>query len=116
MTLSPPKLFGEAKSRGEKLAMVSLYDAPTAALCCDAGADVLLVGDSLGNVILGHDGTVPVTMEDMLRHTAAVARGVKGSSRPEVPVIADLPFGSYAEVADWRCVTARPSCAPGRTA
>jgi 3-methyl-2-oxobutanoate hydroxymethyltransferase len=99
MTLSPPKLFGEAKSRGEKLAMVSLYDAPTAALCCDAGADVLLVGDSLGNVILGHEGTVPVTVEDMLRHTAAVARGVKGSSRPEVPVIADLPFGSYADVA-----------------
>src|SRR5215210_7231576 len=98
MTVSPARLFRDAKSRGEPLAMISLYDAPTAALCCDAGADILLVGDSLGNVILGHDNPVPVTMEDMLRHTAAVVRGVKGSSRPEVPVIADLPFGSYATV------------------
>jgi 3-methyl-2-oxobutanoate hydroxymethyltransferase len=98
MTVSPARLFRDAKSRGEPVAMISLYDAPTAALCCDAGADILLVGDSLGNVILGHDNPVPVTMEDMLRHTAAVVRGVKGSSRPEVPVIADLPFGSYATV------------------
>jgi 3-methyl-2-oxobutanoate hydroxymethyltransferase len=98
MTVSPARLFRDAKSRGEPLAMISLYDAPAAALCCDAGADILLVGDSLGNVILGHDNPVPVMMEDMLRHTAAVVRGVKGSSRPEVPVIADLPFGSYATV------------------
>src|SRR5690349_22875513 len=77
------------------LAMISLYDAPSAALCCEAGADALLVGDSLGNVILGHDNTIPVTMDDMLRHTAAVVRGAKSSSRPETPVVADLPFGSY---------------------
>lgn len=98
MTISPARLFRDAKSRGEFLTMISLYDAPTAALCCDTGADILLVGDSLGNVILGHDNPVPVTIEDMLRHTVAVVRGVKGSSRPEVPVIADLPFGSYATV------------------
>lgn len=76
--------------------MISLYDAPTATLCCDAGADILLVGDSLGNVVLGHDNPVPVTVEDMIHHTSAVVRGVKSSSRPGVPVLADLPFGSYA--------------------
>jgi 3-methyl-2-oxobutanoate hydroxymethyltransferase len=98
MTPSVSRLFGGARRRGELLTMISLYDAPSAALCCDAGVDVLLVGDSLGNVILGYESTVSVTMEDMLHHTAAVARGAKGSTRPEVPVVADLPFGSYASV------------------
>ena len=94
MAGSPLKLFSE-KRRGAPIAMVSLYDAPTAALCCEAGADALLVGDSLGNVILGYDNTLPVDMEDMARHTAAVARGAKSSARPDVPVVADMPFGSY---------------------
>lgn len=98
MTTPPSKLFREAKARGERLAMISLYDAPSAALCCDAGADILLVGDSMGNVILGYDDFLSVTVEDVVRHTAAVARGVRGSSRPEVPIIADLPFASYASV------------------
>ena len=78
--------------------MISLYDAPTAELCCDAGADCLLVGDSLGNVVLGYDRFIFATMEDMIRHTAAVARGAKRSTRPGVPVVADLPFGSYTTV------------------
>ncbi len=78
--------------------MISLYDAPTAALSCDVGADVLLVGDSMGNVILGYDSTLPVTMEDITRHTAAVVRGARGSSRPSVPIVADLPFGGYTGV------------------
>ena len=78
--------------------MISLYDAPTATLCCDAGVDCLLVGDSLGNVILGYDDFFSVTMEDLMRHTAAVARGAKKSSHPLVPVVADLPFGSYTSV------------------
>jgi 3-methyl-2-oxobutanoate hydroxymethyltransferase len=86
----------DAKARGEKVAMVSLYDAPSAALSCDAGVDCILVGDSMGNVILGYDDFLSVTMEDMTRHTAAVVRGVKASSRPDVPVVADLPFGGYA--------------------
>lgn len=98
MSASAVRLFRGAKVRGERLAMVSLYDAPSAALCCDAGADVLLVGDSLGNVVLGYENTLSVTMGDMLHHTAAVARGVRSSTRPEVPVIGDLPFGSYASV------------------
>ena len=80
--------------------MISLYDAPTAELCCDAGADCLLVGDSLGNVVLGYDNFISVTMEDMIRHTAAVARGAQRSSRPGVPVVADLPFGSYTTVTE----------------
>lgn len=75
--------------------MISLYDAPTAVLCCEAGADALLVGDSMGNVILGYDNTVSVDIDSIAHHTGAVARGVKSSSRPDVPVIADLPFGSY---------------------
>lgn len=93
MAFSPLQPMRDAKARGEKVAMVSLYDAPTAALACEAGADVILVGDSMGNVILGYDDFLSVTMEDMARHTAAAARGVKSSSRPEVPVVADLPFG-----------------------
>ncbi len=82
------------------LAMVAVYDAPTAQICCEAGADILLVGDSLGNVVLGLDSTIPVTLEMMLHHTGAVARGAKKSSRADVPVVADLPFGSYATVQD----------------
>ncbi len=78
--------------------MISLYDAPSATLSCDAGADILLVGDSMGNAILGHDGTVPVTMDAMLHHTGAVVRGVKNSSHPETPVVSDIPFGGFATV------------------
>jgi 3-methyl-2-oxobutanoate hydroxymethyltransferase len=85
MAVSSLQALQNKKARGERIAMVSLYDAPAAALCCDAGVDVLLVGDSLGNVILGYDNTISVTMDDMLRQ----------SSRPQVPVIADLPFASY---------------------
>jgi len=94
---SPLRIIHDKNSRGEKLAMISLYDAPSAKICCDNGVDVLLVGDSLGNVILGFETTIPVTMEDMIRHTGAVVRGVQSSSRPNVPVIADLPFGSYGD-------------------
>ncbi|WP_273843996.1 3-methyl-2-oxobutanoate hydroxymethyltransferase [Rubrobacter calidifluminis] len=93
---SLPRLLADARAEGRRLAMVSIYDAPTAALCCEAGVDMILVGDSLGNVILGYESTIPVTMQDMLRHTGAVVRGVASSPRPDVPVVADLPFGSYA--------------------
>ncbi|HVF84635.1 MAG TPA: 3-methyl-2-oxobutanoate hydroxymethyltransferase [Abditibacteriaceae bacterium] len=82
------------------LAMLAVYDAPTAALCCDAGADILLVGDSLGNVVLGFDATVAVTLDMMLHHLGAVLRGARQSGRPEVPVVADLPFGTYATQQD----------------
>jgi len=91
----PLRALQDRKDAGERIAMVSLYDAPSALLCCEAGADVLLVGDSLGNVVLGFESTVPVTLQDMRRHTGAVARGARASSRPQVPVVADMPFASY---------------------
>lgn len=93
---SPLSVFARKKKDGQKIAMISLYDAPSALLAADAGADALLVGDSLGNVLLGYANTIPVTMDDMIRHTGAVVRGVLASKRPEVAVVADLPFGSYA--------------------
>jgi 3-methyl-2-oxobutanoate hydroxymethyltransferase len=94
------QIFTRKKQAREPLSMISLYDAPSAALCCDAGVDALLVGDSMGNVVLGYDNTLPVTMEEMLVHARAVARGARASQRPEVPIVVDLPFGSYATEAD----------------
>lgn len=93
---SPLQIFARKKRDSSPLAMISLYDAPSAQIACEAGVDAILVGDSLGNTILGYDSTIPVTMEDMKRHTGAVVRGVRSSSRSTVPVVADLPFGSYA--------------------
>jgi 3-methyl-2-oxobutanoate hydroxymethyltransferase len=78
------------RGRGEKLVMLTCYDASFAALCDEAGVELLLVGDSLGMVVQGHETTLPVTMDDMAYHTACVARGSKRGL-----VIADLPFGSY---------------------
>jgi 3-methyl-2-oxobutanoate hydroxymethyltransferase len=80
----------QMKQRGEKIACLTAYDASFAALLDAAGVDVVLVGDSLGMVIQGHDTTVPVTMDHMVYHSAAVARGLH---RPFL--IADLPFMSY---------------------
>ena len=77
---------------GERLAMLTAYDCVTAALIDRAGIDLLLVGDSLGNVVLGHENTIPVTMDDMIRHTAAVVRGTKRAL-----VVLDLPFGTTTD-------------------
>ncbi len=77
---------------GEKIAMFTCYDASFARLLDGAGVDSILIGDSLGNVIQGHDTTLPVTVADIAYHTAAVKRG---SDRPFI--IADMPFGSYQE-------------------
>jgi 3-methyl-2-oxobutanoate hydroxymethyltransferase len=78
------------KSSGPPLAVLTAYDYPTSRLLDEAGVDLILVGDSLGMVVLGLPDTTGVTMEMMLHHTAAVRRGVK-----RTPVIADLPFHSY---------------------
>jgi 3-methyl-2-oxobutanoate hydroxymethyltransferase len=75
---------------GGKIAMLTCYDASFAALLDSAGVEALLIGDSLGNVIQGHDSTLPVTLEDMAYHTACVVRGSKRAF-----IIADMPFGSY---------------------
>ncbi len=87
--------LAKLKSAGRRIAMVTAYDFASARLASRAGLDVLLVGDSLGMVMLGHATTVPVTVDDMARAAAAVTRGA-----PEALVIADLPFLSYATVED----------------
>ena len=77
----------QMKQQNKRIAMVTAYDFPTAKIVEGAGADIILVGDSLGMVVLGYDSTIYVTMEDMLYHTKAVTRGVN-----EAMVIADIPF------------------------
>jgi 3-methyl-2-oxobutanoate hydroxymethyltransferase len=83
------------KARGERFVMLTAYDALTARVLDEAGVPLLLVGDSLGNNVLGYDSTIPVTMEEAVVFTAAVARG---ASNPMV--VGDLPFGSYQASAE----------------
>ncbi len=96
------------RSRGEKLVMLTCYDASFAALCDEAGVELLLVGDSLGMVVQGHDTTLPVTLDDVAYHTACVARGSKRGL-----VIADLPFGSYQASKEQALVNAARLMASG---
>jgi 3-methyl-2-oxobutanoate hydroxymethyltransferase len=84
-----PKLR-EMRARGEKIAMLTCYDATFAQVLDEAGVDTLLVGDSLGNVLQGRTSTLPVTLADMAYHTGCVAR-----AQPAAWLIADMPFGSY---------------------
>lgn len=78
------------KREGEPIAMITAYDYPSAKHADEAGADVILVGDSLGNVVLGYDSTLPVTLDDMVYHTKAVTRAVRRSF-----VVTDMPFLTY---------------------
>ena len=82
--------FLDHKQKGEKISMLTAYDYSTAKLVDQAGIDGILVGDSLGNVMLGYEDTLSVTVEDMIHHGAAVARGVKNAL-----VVIDMPFLSY---------------------
>ena len=82
--------FAEMKRKGEKVTWITAYDFPTANLVEQAGIDMILVGDSLGMVVYGYPGTIPVTMEQMIYHTEAVRRGA-----PNTFVIGDMPFLSY---------------------
>jgi 3-methyl-2-oxobutanoate hydroxymethyltransferase len=80
----------EMKPKGEKIAMLTAYDYSTAKIVDEAGVPLILVGDSLGMVVLGYESTIPVTMEEMLHHTRAVVRGTK-----QAMVIGDMPFMTY---------------------
>ncbi|WMI71813.1 3-methyl-2-oxobutanoate hydroxymethyltransferase [Aminobacterium sp. MB27-C1] len=82
--------FVKMKASGEKVAWVTAYDFPTASFVEQAGMDMILVGDSLGMVVLGYEGTIPVTMDDCIRHCQAVRRGA-----PHTFCIGDMPFLSY---------------------
>ena len=82
--------FREQKAKGEKISMLTAYDYSTAKLMDEAGINGILVGDSLGMVMLGYEDTLPVTMEDMIHHTAAVCRDAKNTL-----VVGDMPFMSY---------------------
>ncbi len=82
--------FTEMKVKGEQVAWITAYDYPTALFGEQAGMDMLLVGDSLGMLVMGYDSTIPVTMEDCLAHCQSVRRGA-----PNTWIIGDMPFGSY---------------------
>ena len=89
MRVTPPDLR-RMKERGERIVVLTAYDAPTARVLDEAGIPVLLVGDSLGMVVLGYENTTSVTMEEMLHHTRAVSRATRRAL-----VVADMPFMSY---------------------
>ncbi|EUJ32957.1 3-methyl-2-oxobutanoate hydroxymethyltransferase [Listeria floridensis FSL S10-1187] len=88
--MKKPVDFFEMKANGEKITMITAYDYPSAKNVENAGADMILVGDSLGMVVLGYDSTVPVTLGDMIHHTKAVKRGA-----PDTFIVADMPFMTY---------------------
>ena len=81
------------KRKGEKIVMLTCYDATFAKTACEAGVEILLIGDSLGMVLQGHDSTLPVSVEEMAYHTASVKRGNRGAM-----IIADLPFMANATI------------------
>ena len=82
--------FYEMRKKGEKVAWITAYDFPMGSFAEQAGIDMILVGDSLGMVVLGYQGTIPVTMDDCISHCQAVRRGA-----PNTFIIGDMPFGSY---------------------
>ncbi len=87
--ITPPEIMAK-KQNGEKITMLTAYDYSMAAMIDQAGVDMILVGDSLGMVVLGYESTVPVTMEEMLHHAKAVSRGAR-----QALVVGDMPFMSY---------------------
>src|SRR5499427_3844301 len=88
--MKKPTVLDLKRNKGGRLPMLTAYDFPTAQLVAEAGVDILLVGDSLGMVVLGYDSTLPVTLEDMIHHTRAVRRGTR-----QALVVTDMPYGSF---------------------
>jgi 3-methyl-2-oxobutanoate hydroxymethyltransferase len=88
--MKKPTVLELKRKKGERLAMLTAYDYPSAKLVAEAGIDLILVGDSLGMVVLGYESTLPVTVDDMAHHTRAARRGA-----PDAFLIADMPFLSY---------------------
>src|SRR6266436_5383769 len=99
--------FRAKKQRGEKITALTAYDYPTARLLDESGVDMILVGDSLGMVVLGYEDTTRVTLEEMLHHTRAVARGVKRAL-----LVADMPIRTY-DTPEQAVATARELVAAG---
>ena len=88
--MNTAEIFREMKQRGQRITALTAYDYPTARLLDESGVDIILVGDSVGMVVLGYEDTTQVTLEEMLHHTRAVARGVKRAL-----IVADMPIHSY---------------------
>ncbi|MDF1541114.1 MAG: 3-methyl-2-oxobutanoate hydroxymethyltransferase [Candidatus Thorarchaeota archaeon] len=80
----------QMKETGKKIVMLTAYDAPTAKILSDSGVDIILVGDSVGNSLLGYESTIPVTLDDIIHHCAAVSR-----AKPKSLIVGDMPFMSY---------------------
>ena len=80
----------QLKEKGKRIVMLTAYDAPTASILSECGVDMILVGDSVGNALLGYESTIPVTLDDIIHHCAAVARG-----RPDSLIVGDMPFMTY---------------------
>src|SRR5919198_3512251 len=87
--VSAPSLKA-SKERGERLVCLTAYDYTTARIVDEAGIDIILVGDSIGNVVMGYGNTVPVTVDEIVMHTRAVRRGTQRAL-----LVADMPYGSY---------------------
>jgi len=94
MKITIPQLL-KMKRNGEKITMITAYDYPTAILVDQAGIDAVLIGDSVGMVMLGYSSTLPVTMRDMLHHVKAVVKGIKRAF-----IVGDMPFMSYSSIRD----------------
>jgi 3-methyl-2-oxobutanoate hydroxymethyltransferase len=78
------------KRKGKRIVMLTAYDAPSASILSECGVDIILVGDSVGNALLGYESTIPVTLSDIIHHCAAVAR-----AKPKSLIVGDMPFMSY---------------------